>query len=289
VAFGFYLGATLIAGWLWFQRLGRVGVLALVGVMPLYLAGIYFSYTRSVWIGAAAGLGIVLAATLRGSWRPVVLGTAMLCGLAGSVLFWDKFIGFEREYSAAGTRESATLRSSFAYVSWHMFLDHPLLGCGFGQFYVEKLPYLSDRSTDLELEAIRPLIHHNMPLALLTETGIVGFGLFASVLTAWSIAAWRVWKTHALPDWLRLQGLFCAGLIGVYLPQALFHEVSYMNMVHMLLFFVTGVTTGCYQLLPATERGSVRWSQLSHLWGIRAPGSLEHATYDNSLPRTSCT
>lgn len=263
VPFGFYLGSAMVAGWLWFSRQGRWGLISLSLVMPLYLAGLYFSYTRSVWIGAAASLALILAATLQGSWRPVVLGAAMIAGLLGGTLYWDKFMGFEREYSASGTRESATLRSSFAYVSWQMFLDHPLLGCGFGQFYVEKLPYLSDRSTELELEAIRPLIHHNMPLALLTETGLIGFSLFVLLLVSWGVAAWRVWFSDALPDWMRVQGLYCGGVMAVYVPQALFHEVSYMNMVHMLLFFTAGLTIGCYQHLPADERGKLHVPSLA--------------------------
>lgn len=255
VAFGFYLGACLVAAWLWCPRYGRAGGLLLAALSPLFLLGIYLSYTRSVWIGAVLGLGVVLALTLPRSWRPLVLGAGIVTGVAALGLGWDKFMGFEREYSAAGTRESASLRSSFVYVSWKMFLDHPLLGCGFGQFYVEKMPYLSDRSTEMELEAIRPLIHHNMPLGLLTETGVIGLGLFLALVAAWSRDAWRLWNSDA-DQWVRLQGAFCLALLGVYLPQALFHEISYMNMVHMLLFFVAGVSTGlcqaqCVQWQPA--------------------------------------
>jgi hypothetical protein len=34
-------------------------------------------------------------------------------------------------------------QKSFAYVSWQMFQDNPIVGVGFGRFYDKKLPYLS--------------------------------------------------------------------------------------------------------------------------------------------------
>ncbi len=63
-----------MAAWVWRARLGRPGQLAVVLLVPLMLAGIYFSYTRSVWMGAGLGAVVVLALTLRGAWRPLVLG-----------------------------------------------------------------------------------------------------------------------------------------------------------------------------------------------------------------------
>jgi O-antigen ligase len=254
VAFGFYLGVCLMAACLWLPRQGRWGWATLCALAPLFLVAGYLSYTRSVWIGLALGITVLLTATLPRSWRTLALTLGVVACLFGGTLFWDKFLAFQREYSAAGTRESAELRKIFVHVSWQMFLDHPLLGCGFGQFYVEKFPYLSDRSTELQLEAIRPLIHHNMPLGLLTETGLLGLGLFLAVLAAWTIHAWRLWRDADAAEWTRWHSLFFLGVLGVYLPQALFHEVSYLNMVHTLLFFLAGVSTGLYQTALVASR-----------------------------------
>lgn len=268
VPFGFYVGACLVAACIWLSRAGRAGILALAALVPLFLAATYFSYTRSVWIGVALGVGLILALTLQGAWRTTILGAAVCASALVGVRYWDKFIAFEREYSAAGTEQSAGLRKIFAYVSWQMFLDHPLLGCGFGQFYVEKLPYLSDRSTELELESIRPLIHHNMPLNLLSETGLIGLSLFSALVAAWVVDAWRLWRNTHQPDWVRRQSLFCLAVLAVYIPQALFHEVSYMNMVHMLLFFLAGVSTGLYQ---ATVPKRIRRAAIAIPRGLPRP------------------
>ncbi len=55
VSFGLYLGIGLLAAWLWQWRFGRLGRLLLLLPAPIMLAGLYGSYTRSVWMGAVAG------------------------------------------------------------------------------------------------------------------------------------------------------------------------------------------------------------------------------------------
>ena len=62
------------------------------------------------------------------------------------------------------------------------FAINPVFGVGFGRFYDRKLPYLSDRSQNFELESIRPLHHHNTLLSVLTETGLVGLAAFVAML-----------------------------------------------------------------------------------------------------------
>ncbi len=118
----------------------------------------------------------------------------------------DSLVNFDRELPAAYAGKSVELRGEMAYVSWKMFLDHPLLGVGFDQFFKAKLPYLADRSTSLHLEATRDQVHHNTFLSLLTESGLVGLGLMLAVLALWGRTAWRLARDQGLPDWARAQG-----------------------------------------------------------------------------------
>ncbi len=188
---GLCLSATLL---LW-PRLSRRGQFLLLALLPLLAWGIYCTLTRSAWLGAALGMLVILGLTLPRSWRLPVVASCLLLAVPSAALLWDHLLVFKRDksLSAEEAAESARLRPILAAVAWNMFRDRPLLGCGFGQYRVESLQYLSDRSTDLPLEKARPYVQHNALLALLAETGLVGMGLFATALGLWLRAAWRLW------------------------------------------------------------------------------------------------
>ncbi len=164
---------------LW-PRASRAGQMFILALMPLYAWGIYSTFTRSAWLGLVLGLMVVLSLTLPKIWRNVVIGTLVVASLPIVALNWEQLLSFKRdkELSAAEAAESAKLRPILAVVAWHMFLDRPVFGSGYGQYGVASKPYLSDRSTDLPLEKARPYVQHNAFLALLVDTGLVGMGLF---------------------------------------------------------------------------------------------------------------
>ena len=137
-----------------------------------------------------------------------------------------------------------------AVVAWQMFLDRPLFGCGYSQYKTEHLNYVSDRSTNLPLERARGYIPHNVAFSLLTETGLIGFGLFAAMLAYWARDAWRLWREASLPLWARQQGLLLLVALGVYLINGMFHDVSVVPMANMTLFFLAGITAGLRQQTP---------------------------------------
>jgi O-antigen ligase len=208
-----------------------------------------------VWIGAAAGVIVVLAMTLRGRVRLVVLGGALAAGLLVGLTRMDSLMAMQREDTAADAQRSVSMRGSFAYVSWKMFLDRPVLGFGFGQFREAKLAYLGDRSTELWLEAIRSYSHHNTFLSLLTETGLVGLTLFVAILAGWVRAGWQLARSSSVPDWVRAQGVLTLGVVAIYVCVAMFHEMSYTPIDNALLFLLAGITVGLrQQMLP---RGNV--------------------------------
>ncbi len=199
VSYGLYLGICLIALLIWQLRLGRVGKLPLMLLAPILMTGVFLTLTRSVWMGTALALFVLAALMLQGSWRRLVLsgmvGAALIVALTKS----DALLGFEREGSSEYTRSSAESRASFAYVSWKMFLDRPIFGFGFGQFPEAKWPYIDDRSTDLNLEIIRPLSHHNTYLSLLVELGLVGLTLYMLIMASWVARAWRLYRRRESP------------------------------------------------------------------------------------------
>jgi len=125
-----------------------------------------------------------------------------------------------------------------------MFQDRPILGFGFGNFPEEKLAYLDLRKSDLNMDLIRPLIHHNTYLDLLVELGLVGFVLYMGVLIGWGRTAWRLIRQEQLPHWMRYQGILTLGALGSYMIQMLFHEVTFTSVDNSLMFLLAGISSG---------------------------------------------
>ena len=250
-ACGLYQSVGLFAALMWWPRLNRPGRLVLVLACALILLGIYGTLTRSVWIGAALGL-VILCLSIPRSWRVPLLGGGLLLAILVAGTQWDRLMAFKRDQnlSARETAESVKLRPILAQIAWNMFLDRPILGCGFGQYTNEHVNYLADRSTDLPLEKGRPYVQHNVFLALLTETGLLGMGLFALLLALWTRDAWRLWRDDGSPPWKRKQALFFMAMLGSYLVNGMFHDISLMPMGNMLLFFMAGVTAGLRMDVP---------------------------------------
>jgi O-antigen ligase len=244
VTYGVALATSVFCGWLLWPKASRAVQFLLFVLLPVALAALFFSKTRSVWMGFAAGTGLLMLTRLRGAWRPLAFGSVAAAGLLVVALNFDRIMAFDRkDNTAAQTRESVEARGSFLYVSWLMFQDRPLLGFGFGQFPNEKLPYLSDRATDLQLEAIRPWAHHNTYLSLLAELGIVGLALFVAVLIGWARDGWRLWRTADAPDWVRGQGALMLAVLAMYATQCLFHEMSFTTRDHSLVYFFAALTS----------------------------------------------
>jgi len=266
---GVFQGACLCAALTFWPRLQRPGKTILLLLLPIYAWGIYSTLTRSVWMGVALEVFVVGCLCVPRAWRPAVIGVAVLSSVAVVTIGWSHLVAFKRDryVTVEEMEESANLRPIFATVAWHMFLDRPLLGCGFGQYFPESRPYLSDRSTDLPLEKARPYVQHNVFLALLTETGLLGTGLFVALLALWARNAWRLWRWDEAPLAMRQCGLLFLALLAVYLSNAMFHDLAIIPMVNMLLFFVAGVATG---LAPAA----------------RLSGKQTQARIEHFLPRT---
>jgi O-antigen ligase len=251
VSYGLYLAVCLLAAIYWLPRLSRFGQLALIATFPLFFASLFFSYTRSVWIGIALGLTITAGVALRGRLRGAVLAL-LIVGLAGiGIVQSENIVGFKREQSVEETRNSAEWRKIFAYVSWEMFEEKPFFGVGFGQFHREKLPFLSDRSTDMHLQSIRDYVHHNTFLCLLTETGALGLLLFLLICIGWIRDGWTLWRSPVTPPWARRHAMLVLGAMGIYASQLSFHELSYSPLDNLLIFFLAGIQAGLRPLASA--------------------------------------
>jgi hypothetical membrane protein len=106
------------------------------------------------------------------------------------------------------------------------------------------MPYLADRSEAMPLGKTKPYIQHNAFLALLTETGLIGSGLFVLLLGCWSIAALRLARDRAGPLWMQQVGIVFLSLLGAYLVNANFHDTNMIDMLNAWLFLLGGLVVG---------------------------------------------
>ncbi len=167
IRYGVYVATCAFAAWICWRRMTPRWQVALLPLAPLLLAAVFFSYTRSVWMGMGGAILMAAVLTLRGQVRTLAVSTACVAGLFASVLLWDKLIHLEREESGGHAAVSVSNRAAHAYVSMAMFKQRPLLGFGFGQYPNEKLAYLQDRRTDLKLQRIAHTVEsqHSLDIA----------------------------------------------------------------------------------------------------------------------------
>jgi O-antigen ligase len=237
--------------WAWWRAAGR---LVLLGISLLMAAAVYATLTRSVWIGAGLSLMIVVAAALPGKWRIPVLGSMLLVAAGAAALNWQQLVAFKRDRNLSDreTADSVYLRPVLAKIAWDMFRDRPCFGCGFDRYMAEHENYIDDRSTELVLSKGRGFAPHNVPLAILAELGLVGLALFAAMLFCWTRDAWRLWRGQAAPLAARQHGLLFLAVLAAYLANAMFHQIAYIPMSNVLLFFLAGVVAG----MESREQGA---------------------------------
>ena len=146
---------------------------AVIAVMVLCGAGIIFTLTRQVWVGAAAGavaamvcdrrLRRYLPVTLAGAAIIAVLALAFVPGLQAS---------FNSRTSDQG---SVWQRLNSDAAALRMVEARPALGFGWGDFGKDSTPYYRLAAT-YPISSIE--FAHNMPLSNGAELGLVGVGLW---------------------------------------------------------------------------------------------------------------
>ena len=247
------LGMCLIMAWsaiaiftIWCKPTCRLRWTIFIVSTGLIWPAIFFTSTRSIWLGLAFVLGLLVLMATQGIVKRAALFTGGCAAIVGLAL-GPNLLEFKREYSAAETKESAYMRTAFAYVSVKMFKDKPIAGFGFNQFQIYNLPYLSDRSTKIRLESIRGYVHHNGFLSILVDLGVVGFALYMHFILTVIFQSLALWKASQVPRWVRGFALLTLCFVGAHAIQMAFHELSFSSIENTLLLAVCGLMVASSQ------------------------------------------
>jgi O-antigen ligase len=201
---------------------------------------IFFTFSRGAFISMIIIIGIML---VRRPPRPIVLlaTLAILIPLIGMLpesytarlkTIPDAIPGL----STKDIREEASFRgrSSAQQAGILMFLDHPILGLGVGNFGFHYQEY----SQGLGLDGSRwDQAPHNLYLEIVTEKGLVGLSVFVLLLYLVYRGIKRAGANFiqaGLPDYAGMVMAFWIGMIG-YLIAATFLQLSYPRFFWVLI------------------------------------------------------
>lgn len=243
--FALHLGGR--GGWLGLVRLFWYGAAALL------LYGIYLTASRGAMLAVAMMLGVWV-------WRHRGAITAMVVA-AGGMLAMSALPSRMQELDAS--ESSAAGRIDAWYEGMQMFVSHPLLGVGPGNF--TEYNYLTA---------------HNSFVLVLAETGFIGFTIWLAFVIygfrmmyvfekvqpdlpdATLAAAWEEDRVVGRVLFLSLCGFFTA---------AFFLSRSYIPVLYFLAAVVVGEYTNARERFPSLPRFSLERDALRLLgWSVGA-------------------
>lgn len=189
----------------WFVRL------LLAAMSLLYAAAVYVTFSRGGLIALVAVIAFV-GWRKRNRW---ILGLTVILLVAGS-MFASRFWTRDENFSQLNGDATVEQRLATTQAGFDMFVDHPLLGVGFGCSVVAWPLYAPQG-----LYTRGALVTHNTFIQALSETGLLGFIPFVGLLGYSLYHARRRALHSATPDLgaaieVSLWGLVFCGMSGGY-------------------------------------------------------------------------
>ncbi|MGH2569604.1 MAG: O-antigen ligase family protein [bacterium] len=223
---------------LWTERARDARVLAGL-TSALIVSGIFLTYSRggSVALFALVGLLFVfgylrLRQILIGGVVAFALVIVVAPGYIGRI---ESMLGLQRFVSEAAVEKQqgdATIRGRLTEMlaALHVFLDHPVVGVGPGQFSpFYSLEYMQNPEIQFRhIENTRRA--HILYFELAAETGIIGLALFLTIAGVVLVRLGRLRRSLRLrrPDLSHLAAAFYASL-AMYFVTAVFLHFSYQR------------------------------------------------------------
>jgi O-antigen ligase len=244
-------------------RSAGVSKMLLVGLLAICVIACYFTYTRGSWLALVTAA--VTAAWMKrraGGLKVVSALTAALlilaiAGFASKFSFYEDTL-FSRRQSTVDYRKAAMT------VAWEIFVTHPVVGIGYGNFgtNLEQFGRDSRDAHDIPLDDG----NHNLFLGLASEMGIVGLLLYVGVFSVVLWPLWSFWKRVSDNDTV-LQDLLAhaAAMTLTFFLQSQFGDWRFHQLPHSYLFVILGLAASAAHRDAAPETaGGVLSSAIGH-------------------------
>ncbi len=236
------------------------------GSLLLFFPAVFFTLTRSVYLGLLVALFIFLGwyKTSFSKWKLIALPLAvvMILGIAQS----PRLLSADRRAGGVAQVEEVSIRLALLKISYTLYSEHPLTGVGLAQFipatyyakvYKGKMPPIVEEAVGT--------FQHNHLLGIATELGLPGFlaylTLLILILRRLKQLAGKMAPTGIMGNNLRITilAIWC-----VYLTNNLFVEPSNNIFINSVPFLFAGIADGLYtrhQELVLPSQSRVRISQ----------------------------
>jgi len=188
--FGLQLAITLpVIGALMARRMKLVFRVVLLGMVPLFLLVTLRTHSRSAYLGVGAGL-VLLGWYYRRRWYLLVLALPIVLypifHQTGEVKARLESIWTQRTASGS-VDESIQSRYEQMRTAMRIFRSYPILGIGPRQFLMRYTDFVSEEDAMGGTYTM-----HSVPLLILTEEGLLGFGVFYGLLVLGAVRDARV-------------------------------------------------------------------------------------------------
>lgn len=222
--------------------------------------GIFLTYSR----GAVLALGVMLVMLLlmpaiHRRWiAPVALVAALaLIVVPGNFLKRMETIGELFQDEPVRIEASVQKRTLVTRVAWRMFLEHPLLGVGAGNYDVrfEEIAESVGSSARLYDEPGSRDLPHSLYLEIAAETGVIGLLLFGGIGLVSLLRLYRSSRRSLAAGDVQVGFVQIALLLGLcgYLVAALFLHGEFQR----YLWIILGLAVASERLRPGPAHPSV--------------------------------
>ncbi|MBA4395880.1 MAG: hypothetical protein C0394_00600 [Syntrophus sp. (in: bacteria)] len=212
----------------------------------LFFPAVFFTQTRSVYLGLILTLVIFLAwyKTTVSKWRLVALPLAIVLILG--VAYSPRLLSTERREGGVMQVQEIDIRFALLQRSYHLFTLNPLTGVGLAQFIPASV-YTRSGKIPFAVEEAGTQFQHNHLLGIATELGIPGILIYLAlvilILRRLRQLAGKLPETGIMGNNLRvvILAIWC-----VYLNNNLFVEPSNALFINAVPFLFAGLADGIY-------------------------------------------
>ena len=218
--------------------------LLMIAAMVLNVAGVVMSNSRGGFVGLAAlGAYMILAGPKRSRIISAVVVAAIGLALFAPASYWEEVRSIRSADQKGDTGET---RIYFWGIAKRMFLDHPLVGVGTGNFGIRAPEYEDKWRAETTGQHIWGRAAHSLYYTLLAEQGAIGVACFALMLAWAARTIWRIRRSARAPDDPRAQqagamaSAVAAGMVALLVTGA-FLTVVYYPVIWVLVGLLASV------------------------------------------------